>query len=188
MPKRSLRTATLARRRALAPQQVAERSLALQRRFLSLHEFIDAKVLALYAPVQQEVDTALVAADSLASGKTLLYPAVLGDDMEFRRVAAMDQFASGRFGIPEPTGERVDPTTADVIVVPGVAFDLQGRRIGYGKGYYDRCLHRMEGRGRLIAFCYEFQLFEEIVGEPHDVAMDLIVTESRVVRVNKNIS
>jgi 5-formyltetrahydrofolate cyclo-ligase len=162
MPKRSLRTATLAMRRELTPQQVAERSLALQRRFLSLREFIDAKVLALYAPVQQEV--------------------------EFRRVAAMDQFASGRFGIPEPTGERVDPATAEVIVVPGIAFDLQGRRIGYGKGYYDRCLHRLEGRGRLIAFCYEIQLFEEIVGEPHDVAMDLIVTESRVVRVNKNIS
>jgi 5-formyltetrahydrofolate cyclo-ligase len=188
MPKRSLRSSTLAMRRALTPQQVAERSASLQQRFLSLPEFMEAKLLALYAPIHQEVDTALVAADALASGKTLLYPAVTGDDMEFRRVASMDQFTPGRFGIREPVGDAVDPAAADVIVVPGVAFDLQGRRIGYGKGYYDRCLHRLEGRGMLIAFCFEFQLFEEIVGEPHDVAMDLIVTEGRVVRVNKNIS
>jgi 5-formyltetrahydrofolate cyclo-ligase len=72
-------------------------------------------------------------------------------------------------------------------VVPGVAFDRSGRRIGYGKGYYDKTLHVLEGSGRLVAFCYDFQLFEEIVGEPHDVTMDIIVTETTVVRVNKNI-
>ena len=107
--------------------------------------------------------------------------------MEFRRVSGLDELVPGRYGIPEPVGEVWDPVRADVIVVPGVAFDLSGHRIGYGKGYYDKALHRLEGLGRLVGFCYDFQLVEEIVGEPHDVTMDFIVTELRVVRVNKNI-
>jgi 5-formyltetrahydrofolate cyclo-ligase len=187
MPKSTLRTGTLAKRRELSPQQVSCQSLTLQQRFLALPEFQRAKVLALYAPIHNEVETAAVAAQALATGKTLLYPAVEGSEMEFRRVQGLDELAPGRFGILEPSGEAWNPQDVDLIVVPGVAFDRAGRRIGYGKGYYDRSLHRLEGSGRLVGFCFEFQLFEEIVGEPHDVTMDLIVTEIRVVRVNKNI-
>ena len=187
MPKRTLRAGTLARRRELSTQQVSFRSLALQQRFLALPEFHRAKVLALYAPIHHEVETAAVAACALLTGKTLLYPAVVGSEMQLRRVRALAELIPGRFGIPEPTGEVWEPDAADIIVVPGVAFDRTGRRIGYGKGYYDRALHRLEGTGRLVGFCYDFQLFEEIVGEPHDVTMDLIVTEIGVVRVNKNI-
>jgi 5-formyltetrahydrofolate cyclo-ligase len=60
---------------------------------------------------------------------------------------------------------------------------MNGRRIGYGKGYYDRTLHHLEGTGRLIGFSFEFQLVDEIVGEPHDVALDLIITERRMLPV-----
>jgi 5-formyltetrahydrofolate cyclo-ligase len=188
MPKRTIRAASLARRRALTPQQVSAQSLALQQNFMQLAEFQDASVLALYAPIHHEVETALVANEALAAGKSLLYPAVVGDNLEFRRIAELSALIPGRFGIPEPQGESFSPGAADLIVVPGVAFDLSGRRIGYGKGFYDRALHRLEGRGKLVAFCYEFQLADEIIGEPHDVTMDLVVTELRVVRVNKNIS
>lgn len=187
MPKRTLRTSTLAHRRGLSPQQVAEQSLALQQQFLELAEFRHSTTLALYAPIHNEVETAAVARAALAAGKTLLYPAVEGDDLRFIRVADLDELFPGRFGISEPKGDGCDPASADLIVVPGVAFDLSGRRIGYGKGYYDRALHRLEGSGKLVAFCFDFQLVQEIVGEPHDVTMDLIVTDRRVVRVNKNI-
>lgn len=188
MPKRTLRAATLAHRRGLTPQQVASQSLALQERFLELPEFQAARVLALYAPIHHEVETAAVAKAALSAGKKLLYPRVVGQDLDFCQVGAPSDLTPGKFGILEPAGEPCDPATADLIVVPGVAFDLCGRRIGYGKGFYDRSLHRLEGRGRLVAFCYDFQLVQEIVGEPHDVTMDLIVTELCVVRVNKNIS
>ncbi|HJV36553.1 5-formyltetrahydrofolate cyclo-ligase [Geomonas sp.] len=187
MPKGTLRTVTLAKRRELALELAAEKSLALQKRCLALPEFKRAKTVALYAAVQREVDTALLAETALDAGKTVLFPAVIDDDLEFRRVRSLADFAPGRFKIPEPIGESCRITEADVIVVPGVAFDCCGRRIGYGKGYYDRSLHLLEGSGRLVGFCYDFQLVEEIVGEPHDVTMDLIVTELRVVRVNKNI-
>lgn len=187
MPKRALRAAILARRRELTPQQVTSQSLAVQRLFLELPEFRRARVLALYAPIHGEVQTSAVAGEALACGRKLLYPAVHGSDLRFCPIADMSELVPGCFGIPEPTGVPCNPDDADLIVVPGVAFDLFGRRIGYGKGFYDRTLHRLEGSGRLIGFCYEFQLLEEIVGEPHDVTMDLIVTELRVVRVNKNI-
>ena len=187
MPKRALRAEILDRRRGLSPQQVSCQSLALQSRLLALPEFMRAQVVALYAPIHHEVETSAVALEALAVGKTLLYPAVEGSDMQFRQVQGLDELTPGRYGIPEPCGTAWEPQRADLIVVPGVAFDLSGRRIGYGKGYYDRSLHRLEGTGRLVGFCYDFQLFEEIVGEPHDVTMDIIVTESRVVRVNKNI-
>jgi 5-formyltetrahydrofolate cyclo-ligase len=187
MPKRILRAGTLALRRELSLQQVTSQSLVLQQRFLELPEFLRANVLGLYAPIHREVETAAVAAAALARGKSLLYPAVEGSELQFRQVGGLDELTPGRFGIPEPAGEAWEPQDADLIVVPGVAFDRSGRRIGYGKGYYDKVLHRLEGSGRLVGFCYDFQLFEEIVGEPHDVTMDLIVTEIRVVRVNKNI-
>lgn len=187
MPKGTLRALTLARRRALAPEQVKERSAELQRRFLALPEFRRVSVIALYAPIHGEVETGLVASAALAAGKTVIFPAVVEDDLEFRAVRALGELVPGRFRIPEPAGEAVEVSGADLIVVPGVAFDQCGRRIGYGKGFYDRSLHRLEGSGKLVGFCYDFQLVEEIVGEPHDVTMDLIVTELRVVRVNKNI-
>jgi 5-formyltetrahydrofolate cyclo-ligase len=187
MPKRTLRAETLAKRRELSQEQVSCQSLALQRRFLALPEYQRAQVLALYAPIHREVETSAVALQALVAGKTLLYPAVVGSDMQFRRVLGLEELTPGRYGIPEPAGDAWEPRLAEVIVVPGVAFDLSGRRIGYGKGYYDRSLHKLEGSGRLVGFCHDFQLLEEIVGEPHDVTMDIIVTELRVVRVNKNI-
>lgn len=187
MPKRTLRTATLALRRELTPYLVNCHSLALQQLFLALPEYRQAQVVALYSPIHHEVETATVATRALAEGKTLLYPAVVGSELEFRRVRHLDDLVPGRFGILEPRGEVWEPGQADLIVVPGVAFDRSGRRIGYGKGYYDKALHQLEGSGRLVAFCYQFQLVEEIAGEPHDVTMDLIVTEEQVVRVHNNI-
>lgn len=74
-----------------------------------------------------------------------------------------------------------DPARISLIVVPGVGFDLSGQRIGYGKGYYDRVLHRLEGKGKLTALCYEFQLVDSLAGEQHDVNMDRIITERRII-------
>ncbi|MCM0082668.1 5-formyltetrahydrofolate cyclo-ligase [Geomonas sp. Red32] len=187
MPKRSLRAAALSRRREMTAEQVASHSAALQRRFLELPEFLEARSVASYAPVHGEVRTDLVAQAALAAGKKLLYPAVVGEDLQFREVASLEELVRGKFGIPEPVGAPFDVLKADLIVVPGVAFDICGRRIGYGKGFYDRTLHTLERTGRLVGFCYDFQLVAEIVGEPHDVTMDVVVTEVRLVRVNNNI-
>ncbi|KAF0217546.1 MAG: 5-formyltetrahydrofolate [Geobacteraceae bacterium] len=184
MPKRSLRQLLLAKRKALSPAEIMGGSHAVQRKFIALEEFAAARVVALYAAVHNEVDTKEVMREALASAKVLIYPAVCGEGLVFRRISGQAELRLGAFGIMEPDTacEELVPQEADIIVVPGVAFDIGGKRIGYGKGYYDRALHRLEGEGKLVGFCFDFQLVEEIMGEPHDVKMDMIITEKRVVR------
>jgi 5-formyltetrahydrofolate cyclo-ligase len=156
----------------------------VQQALIETGEFAEARIVALYAPIHNEVETAQVLHAALASAKVVLFPAVCPGGLEFRRILNPAAMRRGHFGIPEPDAACPvhSPEEADLIVVPGVAFDLSGRRIGYGKGYYDNALHRLERKGRLVGFCYDFQLVEEIAGEPHDVRMDLIITERRVIR------
>ena len=183
MPKQKLRQLILAKRRELAASEVKAASLAIQQVFIDSPEFARAELIVLYAPVHNEVDTALVFDRALGAKKKILYPVVAREGLLFRRVSAPDQLQKGTFGIMEPVAscEAHDPFEADLIVLPGVAFDEKGRRIGYGKGYYDKALHPMEGRGKLIGFCYDFQVVDTIAGEPHDVKMDKLITEKRVV-------
>ncbi|ANA40737.1 MULTISPECIES: 5-formyltetrahydrofolate cyclo-ligase [Geobacter] len=184
MPKRALRQSMLALRRSLAPAEARRASEAIQRSFADSDGFRKSRVVALYAPIRGEVDTGDVLRLALDQGKTVLLPVVCGDELRFIEVTDPAGLRPGSYAIPEPclTGTAVAPDRADIIVVPGVAFDLAGRRIGYGKGFYDRALHHLEGTGRLVGFCYDFQLVDEIRGEPHDVALDLIVTEKRIIR------
>lgn len=185
MPKTVLRQSILARRRALSAEERHAADIRAQQYLLDCPEFAAAATVALYAPVHGEVATGLLMEEASARGKRLLYPAVRHGSIEFCAVALASALRKGTYGIAEPGPEcpRVDVAEADLIVVPGVAFDRRGHRIGYGKGYYDRALHRLEGQGHLVGLCYEFQLVEKIVGEPHDVIMDMIVTDTKVVRL-----
>lgn len=183
MPKKTLRQSMLLRRSQLADSDVKSASLEIQGKFVALPVFAAAQSLGLYAPIRSEVETALVMQTARTMGKNVCYPAVSGAGLEFRTVSELSNLQSGVYGILEPGLEHPeqDPDSFDLVVVPGVVFDLKGNRIGYGKGYYDKVLHTLEGRGKLVAFCYDFQLVEEIVGEPHDVVMDVIITEKRVI-------
>jgi len=184
MPKHKFRQMILVKRKALSATEVNSASLLLQQSFVASPEFSRAKVLALYAPIHKEVDTSKVLTEALATSKVVLYPAVSGEQLSFRRVTSTDELQRGAFRIAEPivSCEVYDPREADLIVIPGVAFDLSGKRIGYGKGYYDKTLHAIEGQGKLVGFCFDFQLVEDIADEPHDVKMDLLFTEKRVIR------
>ena len=185
MPKKSLRRVMLARRSALSPGEWASLSREVQQRFLTSELFARVGVIALYAPVKREVDTSVVMRTALGLGKKVLFPVVAEGTLLFREITGDHDLVTGTFGIAEPRQECPErlPEEAGCIVVPGVAFDRCGRRIGYGKGYYDRTLHRLEGTGRLVGFGFDFQLVEEIFGEPHDVALDLIITERQLVPV-----
>ncbi len=175
----------LQRRRALTLDRWMLLSRLVQQRFLASDLFAQARLLALYSPVKREVDTMEVVFAALAAGKRVIFPAVAQGGLLFREITGTHDLSSGAFGIlePAPTCPLRLPEEADCIVVPGVAFDRRGQRIGYGKGYYDRTLHSLEGTGRLVGFCFEFQLVEEIVVELHDVALDLIITERQTMPV-----
>lgn len=173
----------LSLRSGFPEQERSQASLLIQRALGDMPAYRAARMLALYAPIRGEVDTGWLMQLSWSLGKTVLMPAMSETGLVFREANSPDALAPGAFGILEPrsTPEHL-PEEADLLVVPGVAFDLAGRRLGYGKGCYDRVLHTLEGAGRLTAFAYDFQVVDEIAGEPHDVWMDLIITEKRILR------
>jgi len=183
MSKPLLRKTLLVRRQSLSVNEQVAAGNIIQDTFMALPEYLVAGSVALYCAVNGEVSTGKVINHALSAAKALFLPAVEGNTMLFRRISCPGDLVAGSFGIMQPDSGclAADPEDIELIVVPGVGFDLSGQRIGYGKGYYDRVLHRLEGSGRLTAFCYQFQLVDSLEGEKHDVIMDRIITEQRVV-------
>lgn len=183
MPKRALRSELLSRRRAMGYGDWQSGSVAAQHRLIELGAFQHAACIALYSPIQQELDTSLIFEVAVAAGKTVLFPAVCGHYLKFKVVTGLDQLKKGSFGILEPgnLAKSYPVETADLIVVPGVAFDLEGHRIGFGKGYYDRCLNQHSLAGVVVGFCHDFQLLNRIPVEGHDIHMQCIVTDNRLI-------
>jgi 5-formyltetrahydrofolate cyclo-ligase len=189
MPKAPIRSDMLARRRQLPDATRLFWSRCIQAEFLRLPEFGAAQRIALYSPVYNEVATSEVFAESIATGRLVYFPRVREESLEFVLVSDERELQPGAFGIPEPMGKAVVPIEAlDLLVVPGIAFDLVGHRLGYGKGFYDRMLHGQNGHGTLVGLCYEMQITESLPVGCHDVRMDLLVTENRVLRFSKQQS
>lgn len=186
MPKRSLRQQMLAWRRALSHDEWHGRSMLAQQNLLSLDEYRLAPCIALYSPVHKETDTAEILATAFNNGKRVLYPVVCNHEMLLREITGLDNFTKGHLGILEPChlGPDLTAVEADLIVVPGVAFDQCGHRIGYGKGFYDQFLSKSARKGHLIGLCHDFQLLDEqIPAEGHDIRMEIVVTDKRIIRV-----
>lgn len=183
MPKKALRSSMLEARQRLSREEQDASAALMQVALTALPEYAAARSVALYASSHGEVPTGALISGAIASGKSVLLPAVTTQGLVFRRIATEADLVRGKYGISEPPPycKAFEPAAIDLFVIPGVAFDLDGKRIGYGKGYYDKALHNLENSGKLIGFCYDFQLVDDIVGEPHDVIMDLVITERRVV-------
>lgn len=181
MPKRSIRDEMLIRRRHLAVDTCLARSLSAQQRLLQTPEFVAATVVGLYSPVRNEVFTEEIFTAARLAGKTVAYPRVRDDLLDFVEVAQRQELVPGAYGILEPGGAKIVPLSAlELIVVPGVAFDFHGHRLGYGKGYYDRFLQ--DERRYLVGLCFDFQLVMKLPAEVHDVRMDMLVTDERALR------
>ncbi|MDD4457025.1 MAG: 5-formyltetrahydrofolate cyclo-ligase [Syntrophotalea acetylenica] len=181
MPKKSLRSIMLARRKHLAAEVCLSHSIRIQRRLVMLDVFKSACCVALYSPIFNEVFTEEVFHQALRAGKVVAYPRVRGESLDFVSVSSPAEFAPGAFGVMEPTGSHLIPPSAlDLILVPGVAFDLFGNRLGYGKGFYDRVLCLGSRSAISVGLCYEMQLLDELPVEDHDAGLDLLITEERV--------
>ncbi len=183
MPKKSIRERILFRRKNLDDATCLAHSLSIQNRLLDTIEYSEAAAIALYSPIHNEVCTEAVLHAAHVSGKKVAYPRVRGDHLDFIEVDELSDLQPGAFGVLEPVGSTcVSASDLDMLVVPGVAFDLEGYRLGYGKGFYDRALHCGLSRGTLVGLCYEFQLVAELPIETHDIGMDLLITEERLFR------
>lgn len=134
------------------------------------------KVIMLYSALPDEVPTQTLMAALVAQGKTVLLPRVINEkDMELRRYTGPQDFQAGAYGIMEPTGERfTDHEAIDVAIVPGMAFDTEGHRLGRGKGYYDRFLSHVPYLYK-IGLCFSWQIVDCVPCDEHDIVMDEII-------------
>ena len=144
--------------------------------------FRAANTVLLYHSLNDEVDTHEFI-QKWSNKKRILLPVVVGDDLELRIYTGPENMSiCSVYGIEEPTGEAfTDYAAIDFIVVPGVAFDAKGNRLGRGKGYYDRLL--AGSRATKIGVGYDFQLVNDIDTEPHDIGVDIVITQSHVITV-----
>jgi 5-formyltetrahydrofolate cyclo-ligase len=181
--KASIRRVVLSRRARITADRRAEAGAAIAERLLALPEVAEAERILAFVSIGSEVSTADLLAAVLENGRTLLLPFVSEDGtMRASVVGSLAELEPGFRGIPEPRARMpVDPTFASAIVVPGVAFDPRGGRLGFGGGFYDAFLANAPGVPK-VGICFEVQLVDEVPMEQHDVSVDIVVTEERVVR------
>lgn len=181
--KAALRADVRARLERLSAQARRTSDRALFARFLALPEVARAETVLLYHGMRGEPETAQLLPALWAAGKRLALPRCTGPGrMEARLVEAGTPLVRHRFGMLEPGEDcpAADPETLDLVLVPGLAFDRLGGRLGQGGGFYDRFLPRC--RGVRAALCRSAFLLERVPREEHDQGVDLIVTEETVLR------
>jgi 5-formyltetrahydrofolate cyclo-ligase len=183
--KSDLRRAMLSRRKSHAPANCYLSSRLIQSQVLRLPPYLAAKAVALYSPIENEVDTAAILADALERKKQVLYPRIGDEDRPcFFEISSPRELCPGRFGILEPAGAKYASLALLenlIIFVPGVAFDLRGHRLGRGGGWYDRLLKSLKSQALFVGLAYEFQLVERVATAKWDQDVHYVITEERVI-------
>lgn len=188
--KAELRTYMKNQRKALTKEEVVNKSARIKDHLLQREEFIKATEVFVYVSFANEVDTFGLITLALSLGKSVFVPKVLGKEaMGFYQIKQLVGLVPSSFGILEPTGGTeaiLDKASAPLLLMPGLAFDYEGNRLGYGGGYYDRYLtehsHVFVTR---IALAYEFQVLREIARGELDEPVNLIITEERVYEMER---
>lgn len=175
MNKQELRRAIRERKRAMTEEEIVERSNALAEKFYNSPAYQAVSTIYGYLPYNQEVRTVPMLQRALDEGKRVAVPKVYGEEMRFIYLDDLTQVSKGYAGIPEPIADA--PVADDqraLVLMPGLAFDPQGHRIGYGGGFYDRFLAQ-EPNHPTLALCYEFQMQAHLDTEEFDIPVDTVL-------------
>lgn len=189
--KRFFRKRLLARRDRIAAHERAARSGRILRRFLAIPEYRQARWVGLYCAFRSEVETAALLRRVLRQGKRAAVPVTIWKSrgLVFSEVRDPgNDLTPGTKGIPEPKPEALRPVAVealDLLIVPGVGFDLSGHRLGYGMGFYDRLFHRLPGRVPRVALAFECQVVPALPAGKQDQPVGVVVTEERVIRISE---
>ncbi|MFP5308684.1 MAG: 5-formyltetrahydrofolate cyclo-ligase [Actinomycetes bacterium] len=180
--KDALRRTALAARRALDDADRRRASAGAVARLLHLQEVRRARTVALYAALAEELDPVGALPALVERGVRTLFPRVRGERLELVAASDLLTLQLGYRGIREPVGPAIDPAVVDVVVVPGVAFDVHGGRLGQGGGHYDRLLATLPEGCVAIGVCFACQVVPRVPLEAHDLPVDVVVTEAGVHR------
>ena len=175
MNKQELRKSIREQKRAMTEDQIQEKSRLLGQLFAASALYRNAKTIYGYMPYNQEVRTVPMLEQALRDGKRVAVPKVYGDEMKFIYLTDLSQVEKGYAGIPEPIlDEPVADDKTALVLMPGLAFDRQGHRIGYGGGFYDKFLSSEPGHPTL-ALCYDFQMLPYLETEEFDMPVDCVL-------------
>lgn len=153
-------------------------------RLLLMSEVAAARTVALYSALGPEADASLALPSLLERNKLVVFPRVVGKRLEFAPASSLDDLQPGYRGVLEPQSVAIDFSVLDVIVVPGIAFDRAGGRLGQGGGHYDRTLAQLGPKPFRVGFCFSCQIVESVPREGHDELLDAIVTEDETVYID----
>ena len=175
MNKQELRRAIREQKRAMSIEEIERRSQKLGELFLQSDAYRNAKTIYGYLPYNQEVRTVPMLEQAMRDGKRVAVPKCYGDEMKFIFMDDLSKVEKGYANIPEPIAD--EPVAHDktaLVLMPGLAFDPQGHRIGYGGGFYDRFLAE-EPDHPTLALCYGFQMVEYLQTEEFDIPVHMVL-------------
>lgn len=162
-------------RNGLTDSQRQEHSVVVCRKLEELRKKLRTSTIHTFIPMGSEVDVMPFILSEFEKDSTIVAPQTLkGRELKHLRLISPDALESGRFGTQHPAGDEVFDGKPDIILVPGLAFDHRGFRLGYGAGYYDTFLQK-NAQAFKVGVCYPFQLVDEVPIEPHDVQLDQII-------------
>lgn len=183
--KQQIREQAHANRKAQPDKEALSQTIC--EKFAGLEEYARAKTVMFYVDVRTEVRTRQYFPTALTHGKRIVVPYCIEGELELFHLESMDELSIGMYKILEPRedlrtlpAKRIQPEELDLVMVPGVAFDRSGARMGHGFGYYDKLLEHVRPDAPLAALAFECQLFPEIPTQPHDVFMDYILAETAI--------
>lgn len=182
--KKSLREEMRSKRRFMTTETIVEYSSEIYKR--AIEQIGDAKEVCIFLSAFKEPDTFIIIDELWKRGIKVAVPISNTDTLELTLsyIESKADLERGAYGIYEPTViKEASEKDMDVIFVPGLAFDRNGGRMGFGKGYYDKLLQN--GKGKKIGLCYDFQLFDSIPTQSHDVPMDCIITEKETIEIRR---
>ncbi len=175
MDKKALRQKIKEQKRAMTEEEIVAASNRLAEQFFATEQYKNAKTIYGYLPYNQEVRTTGMLQKALDDGKRIAVPKIYGDEMRFIYLDDLSKVEKSGYGIPEPVadGPVADDPTA-LVLMPGLAFDPEGHRIGYGGGFYDKFL-AAEPEHPTVALCYEFQMLPHLETEKFDIPVDCVI-------------
>jgi len=187
MNKEEIRRKILKKRLSLSSQDIRDKSRQVFLRLAETVEYIDSQNIMLYVATRSEVQTEEMIKISVKVGKNIFVPIILTECINLAPSTIYDfdnELEKGKKGILEPKKEYYrlfPPEDIDLIIVPGVAFDLSGNRIGRGFGYYDNFLRKISTSTKIIALAFEMQIVKRIPVDENDIPVDKIITEKRII-------
>lgn len=192
MSKEMVRQQISDRLNALGDRDIQQKSSQACKHLCELDEFKHAQAVMIYLSLPREIDTSAAILEAFQAGKKVLVPKMIWEDRKLIPVVIETlncEMEIGRFGLRNPTTNQTFPVSRiELVVIPGLSFDESGNRIGRGAGFYDRFLANNQFSGFRCGLAFEDQLLKTIPVSDHDMCVDLLVTESRIRRFNREVN